>query len=50
MLDFRKKEGDDRKLKKRKVLVQFFCEECRRYVPKQNITHKSIAESLRSIN
>ena len=50
MLDFPENERDDRKLKKVQELVQHFCEQCRHYVPKQNITYKSIEESLRSIN
>ena len=50
MLDFPENERDDRKLKKVQELVQHFCEQCRHYVPKENITYKSIEESLRSIN
>ena len=50
MIDFLEREGDSRDLKKVQELVQHFCEQCKRYVPKQNITYKSIDESLRSIN
>ena len=39
MLDFPENEGD-RKLKKVEELVQYFSEQCRHYVPKQNITYK----------
>ena len=50
MLDFSKKnEGDIRKLKKVQELVQHFCQQCRHCIPKQNITYKSIEESLGSI-
>ena len=50
MIDFLESEGDSRDLKKVQELVQHFCEQYKRYVPKQNITYKSIDESLRSIN
>ena len=50
MLDFPENEGDSRKLKKVQELIQHFCEQGRHYAPKQNITYKSIDESLRSIN
>ena len=40
MLDFQENEGDSRKLKKVEELVQHFSEQCRHYVPKQNITYK----------
>ena len=49
MLDFPENEGDSRKLKKVQELLQHFQEQCRHYVPKQNITY-SIDESKRSIN
>ena len=37
---FPESEGDSRKLKKVQELVQHFCEQCRHYVPKQNIWWK----------
>ena len=40
MLDFPENERDSRKLKKVQELVQHFREQCRRYVPKQNMTYK----------
>ena len=41
MLDFPENERDSRKLKKLKELDQHFHgEQCRYYVPKQNITYK----------
>ena len=42
MLHFPENEGGSRKLKKVQELVQHFCEQCRHYVPKQNIIYKSI--------
>ena len=50
MLDFPQIEGDSRKLKKVQELVQHFCKQCKHYVTKENITYRSIDESLRSIN
>ena len=44
MLHFPENEGDNRKLKKTQKVVQHFCEQCRHYVPKQNIIYKSIDE------
>ena len=49
MLNIPENEGDSRKLKKVQELVQHFQEQCRNYVPKQNITY-SIDESTRTIN
>ena len=40
MLDFPENKGDSRKLKELQKLVQHFQEQCRHYVPKQNITYK----------
>ena len=40
MLNFPENKGDSRKLKKVEKLVQYFSDQCRHYVPKQNITHK----------
>ena len=40
MLNSRGNEGDCRKLKKLEELVQHFSEQCRHYVPEQNITYK----------
>ena len=40
LLDFPESEGDSRKLKKGQELAQHFCEQCRHYVRKQNITYK----------
>ena len=40
MLDFPENEGDSRKLKKVEELVQHFSDQCRHYVPKQNIAYK----------
>ena len=37
---FPENEGDSRKLEKLHKLVKHFCEQCKRYVPKKNITHK----------
>ena len=33
-------EGDSRKLEKVQELVEHLCEQCRHYVPKQNVTYK----------
>ena len=44
MLNFPKNEGDSRKLKKVKALVQHFSEQLRHFAPKQNCV--SIGESL----
>ena len=41
-LDFPENEGDSRKLNKVHKLVQRFSEQCKHYVPKQNITLRSI--------
>ena len=49
MLNFPENERDSRKLKKIQELVQHFQEQCRYFLPKQNITY-SIDESLRSNN
>ena len=40
MLNFPGNEADSRKLKKVEELVQHFSEQCRHYVPKENITFK----------
>ena len=40
MLSFPEDESDSRKLKKVEELVQHFRDQCRNYVPKQNITCK----------
>ena len=40
LVDFSEIEGDSRKLKKVHKLIQYFCEQCRPYVFKQNITYK----------
>ena len=40
MLNSRENEGDRRKLKKVEEQVQDFSEQCRHYVPEQNITYK----------
>ena len=40
MLDFPENKGNGKKLKKVEELVQHFREQCRHYVPKQNITYK----------
>ena len=39
-------KGDSRKLKKVQELVQHFCEQCRHYVPKQDLT-KNVDKLLR---
>ena len=39
MLNFLENEGDSRKLKKVQELVQHFREQCKHYVPKQDITY-----------
>ena len=49
MLNFPENEGDSRKLRKVQGLVQHFQDQCRDYVPKQNITY-STNESTRLIN
>ena len=40
MLNFPENERDSRKLKKVEKLVHHISEQCRHYVPKQNVTHK----------
>ena len=41
MLHFPENEGDSKKMKKVQELVQYFRgEQCRHYLPKQNITYK----------
>ena len=40
MLDISENEGDSRKLTKVQEIVQHVSDQCRYYVPKQNMTYK----------